>query len=89
MKRSPLGCRRRSSERLLRFWDEHSTIVVVSHDTAFVRKMCDRAMLLEEGKLLADGRSSDVADLYAERIAYFEANPPGPEWDGVFISETK
>ena len=28
-------------------------------------------------------------DLYAERIAYFEANPPGPDWNGVFVSETK
>ena len=28
-------------------------------------------------------------DLYAERIAHFEANPPGPDWDGVFVSETK
>jgi adenylate cyclase len=28
-------------------------------------------------------------DLYAERIEYFEANTPGPEWDGVFIAETK
>jgi adenylate cyclase len=28
-------------------------------------------------------------DLYAERIALFEANPPGPDWDGVFVAETK
>jgi adenylate cyclase len=28
-------------------------------------------------------------DLYAERIAHFEADPPPPDWDGVFISETK
>jgi adenylate cyclase len=28
-------------------------------------------------------------DLYAERIAHFEADPPGPDWDGVFTAETK
>ena len=28
-------------------------------------------------------------DLYAERIEFFEANPPGPAWDGVFVAETK
>ena len=28
-------------------------------------------------------------DLYAERIAFFEANPPGTAWDGVFVAETK
>ncbi|HVH82069.1 MAG TPA: adenylate/guanylate cyclase domain-containing protein, partial [Stellaceae bacterium] len=28
-------------------------------------------------------------DLYTDRMAFFEANPPGPDWDGVFVSETK
>jgi adenylate cyclase len=28
-------------------------------------------------------------DLYAERIALFEANPPGADWRGVFVAETK
>lgn len=27
--------------------------------------------------------------IYAERVAYFRNNPPGPEWDGVFVSSTK
>jgi adenylate cyclase len=43
---------------------------------------------------LAECRMWDPAlagfyDLYAERIAQFEAHPPNPEWDGVFVSETK
>ncbi|MFZ2005626.1 MAG: adenylate/guanylate cyclase domain-containing protein [Stellaceae bacterium] len=28
-------------------------------------------------------------DLYAERVDHFAANPPGAEWDGVSIMETK
>jgi adenylate cyclase len=28
-------------------------------------------------------------DLYAERIAYYRAAPPGPDWRGVFVAETK
>jgi adenylate cyclase len=27
--------------------------------------------------------------IYAERIAYFRKNPPPPEWDGVFVFQTK
>jgi adenylate cyclase len=27
--------------------------------------------------------------LYLERIAYFRANPPGADWDGVFVFHTK
>ncbi|HTW50774.1 MAG TPA: adenylate/guanylate cyclase domain-containing protein [Stellaceae bacterium] len=44
---------------------------------------------------LAECRCGDPADLagfydlYAERITYFAANPPGADWDGVFVSETK
>jgi adenylate cyclase len=30
-----------------------------------------------------------VYALYAERIAYFMANPPNPDWNGVFAAETK
>ena len=27
--------------------------------------------------------------LYAERITFYRANPPDPDWDGVFVAETK
>ena len=32
---------------------------------------------------------SILYDLYEERITEYEANPPGPDWDGVFIATTK
>jgi ABC-type polysaccharide/polyol phosphate transport system ATPase subunit len=60
--------RRKSAERITRFWDERSTIFVVSHDTNFVRNMTERCILLEEGTLIADGRSTDVTQLYESRI---------------------
>ncbi len=28
-------------------------------------------------------------DLYEERITEYEANPPGPDWDGVFVATSK
>ena len=27
--------------------------------------------------------------VYAERVAYFRSNPPGADWDGVFVFQTK
>ena len=36
-----------------------------------------------------DARLDGLYDLYAERIQFYRVNPPGPEWDGVFIAETK
>lgn len=44
--------------------------------------------------LLVDCRTSapelgQLYDLYAARIDAFEASPPGPDWRGVYVAETK
>jgi adenylate cyclase len=36
-----------------------------------------------------DARLAGLYDLYEERLAYFTANPPDPDWDGVFAALTK
>jgi adenylate cyclase len=36
-----------------------------------------------------DARLDGLYDLYAERIAWFAANPPAADWDGVFVALTK
>ena len=36
-----------------------------------------------------DGRFGALCDLYDERVAAYRANPPGPDWDGVFVAESK
>jgi adenylate cyclase len=36
-----------------------------------------------------DPRLDALYDLYTGRIAYFSANPPAADWDGVFIALTK
>ncbi len=38
---------------------------------------------------LKQTEARQVYDLYLERIAYFRENPPGTEWDGVFVFHTK
>jgi len=39
--------------------------------------------LIEQCRKLS-GASQKIYDLHLSRIAYFEANPPGTEWDGAF-----
>jgi ABC-type polysaccharide/polyol phosphate transport system ATPase subunit len=41
------------------------TIVLVSHDLGMVRRLCDRTLWLDRGRLLADGQSAAVLDTYA------------------------
>jgi len=39
--------------------------------------------------LLKLSPDSHLYPLYQERVAYFRANPPGENWDGVFVFQTK
>ncbi|HEY5346954.1 MAG TPA: adenylate/guanylate cyclase domain-containing protein, partial [Rhizomicrobium sp.] len=39
--------------------------------------------LIEQARKLS-GASQKLYDLHLTRIAYFEANPPGEDWDGAF-----
>jgi len=36
-----------------------------------------------------DPRLEPLYDLYATRLAYFAANPPAADWDGIFVALTK
>ncbi len=46
------------------FKKDGRTIVFVSHDLEAVEKFCDRIVLLEEGKAIAEGRPLDVLTMY-------------------------
>ncbi|MNJ01556.1 Teichoic acids export ATP-binding protein TagH [compost metagenome] len=43
--------------------DEGRTLVIVSHDLDMVAGLCDRGVLLESGRVRADGPTSDMVSL--------------------------
>ncbi len=45
-----------------------TTIVFVSHDMAAVRQFCDRAILIEDSRIVAEGSAEDVATRYTELL---------------------
>jgi ABC-type polysaccharide/polyol phosphate transport system ATPase subunit len=53
------------------FKDKGITIVLVSHSPALVTSFCDRAIWLDHGRLMADGRADDVVAEYLERVPHF------------------
>jgi ABC-type polysaccharide/polyol phosphate transport system ATPase subunit len=61
--------RRKSSERIARFWDAHSTIMVVSHDPRFIQEQCENAILLDGGHLIEYGPADEVVRAYSDRLA--------------------
>jgi ABC-type polysaccharide/polyol phosphate transport system ATPase subunit len=59
----------RSLERMQRFRDAGKTFVLVSHDLDAVQQMCDRAIVLEHGRVTFDGPVRDGVDHYRGRSA--------------------
>lgn len=54
--------------RFMRRFREHGSLLFVSHDTGAVMGLCDRAILLENGAVKAEGSARDVCDLYLEDL---------------------
>jgi len=51
------------------------TIVFVSHDASAVERLCDRAIMLERGRVLEEGPASDVVRAYHRRLMSESADP--------------
>lgn len=56
------------SNRIEEFRNSGATILLVSHSIDMVKSMCQRAALLEHGKLVAVGDALDVAEEYRKMI---------------------
>jgi len=55
--------------RIRSFRSEGTTLLFVSHDPGAIKNLCDRAVLLDAGKMLADDTPDQVLDLYNALIA--------------------
>lgn len=73
----------RCLRRIKELQERGSTVLFVSHDTAAVRALCDRAILLNNGRMIADGSPADVLNDYQrivmEREEAFEADQSSAE----------
>lgn len=57
-------------ERMREFKASGMTIVLVSHSPALISEFCDRAIWLDHGHLLREGRAEDVVAEYLEKIPH-------------------
>ena len=55
-------------DKVLDFRRKGKTILCVSHASGMVQRLCDRAIWLDHGDLLLDGRIGDVTDAYDGRM---------------------
>ncbi|MCC4633026.1 ABC transporter ATP-binding protein [Xanthomonas dyei] len=59
----------KSFKRIREFRDLGTTLLLVSHDSSAIQAICDRAILLDSGKVLLDAAPDDVMDYYNALIA--------------------
>jgi lipopolysaccharide transport system ATP-binding protein len=65
----------KSFDRIRQFRKEGTTLLLVSHDKQAVQSVCDRALLLEGGRLAREGRPEEIMDYYNALIAERENDP--------------
>lgn len=55
--------------RIREFKAQGTTLLLVSHDQAAIANICSRAILLEKGKIIADGLPTDIMNLYNAKLS--------------------
>jgi len=53
---------------LKRLQENGSTILFVSHDMASVKSLCDKAIYLDNGRVVIDGDAGEVSALYMQKV---------------------
>jgi ABC-2 type transport system ATP-binding protein len=64
------GFRERCEERYRELHDEGHTVILVSHTPHLVATFCNRALLLEGGRIVREGSGSEVAEEYLATFAH-------------------
>ncbi len=60
--------RRKSEAKVTSMFDKGVTVLFVSHSTEQVRRLCDKAIILEKGKIIAQGEVNEICDLYDDIV---------------------
>ncbi|MCA6106952.1 ABC transporter ATP-binding protein [Bradyrhizobium cenepequi] len=59
----------KSFDRIRHFKNQGTSIILVTHNLADVRALCDRVILLDRGVVMKDGSPEEVVDFYNAMIA--------------------
>lgn len=59
---------RKSRKKMQSLLNEDATVLFVSHSTQQVKTICERAIWLHQGELIAEGSAEEVCDLYEKWV---------------------
>ncbi len=58
----------KSEQRILDMMDDGVTVLFVSHSTDRVKKLCNKAIILTKGQVVAHGEVNAICDMYTEMV---------------------
>ena len=58
----------KSEQRILDMMEDGVTVLFVSHSTERVKKICNKAIILTKGQLVASGEVNEICDMYTEMV---------------------
>lgn len=61
--------RKKCEARIQSMFDKGVTVIFVSHSTSQVLRMCNKGILLEQGRLIAKGDVEDVVSVYEAKMS--------------------
>jgi ABC-type polysaccharide/polyol phosphate transport system ATPase subunit len=70
-----LAFQAKAQQRMREMLDRAGIVVLVSHDLESVRRLCDRAIWLEQGRVQKDGPASEVVTAYIDQVEQRQALP--------------
>ncbi len=60
--------RKKSEKKIKSMFKDGVTVLFVSHNIEQVKNICNKAILLEKGKLIADGEVQEVCEIYESKL---------------------
>ena len=60
--------RRKSERKIMSMFEKDISVLFVSHSLKQVQRLCNKAILLDHGKLIAKGSVEEVSKVYLERL---------------------
>lgn len=58
--------RKKSEKKIMSMFEQGATVLFVSHSVSQVERLCNKAIILEHGKIIASGDVKDVTRIYRE-----------------------
>ena len=59
--------RKKSEKKIMNMFDKGVTVLFVSHSLEQVKRLCNKAILLEAGQIIASGTVEEVSKIYEEK----------------------